>query len=87
MKSIEQQKMYLHIAKAYVGYEVTQTIRKSNASQADKELMICMINATYTSDSWDMFCKTDTTLQVLLLDIIEETYYGGITENEEPKVQ
>lgn len=81
MRTIEEQKQYLHIAKAYVKYEITQAIRVSDASRDDKEIMARIINARYTDDSWWMFCHADDTLKELLMDIIEKTYYGGISDD------
>lgn len=81
MRTIEQQKKLLNIARAYVGYQVTQAIQTSDASKADKEMMTRIVNARYKHDSWAMYCKADTMVRDLLLDIIEKTYYGGISDD------
>lgn len=81
MRTIEQQKKLLNIARAYVRYQVTQAIQTSDASKADKEMMTRIVNAQYKHDSWAMYCKADTMVRDLLLDIIEKTYYGGISDD------
>ena len=78
MRTIERQKKLLYIARAYVGYQVTQVIETSDASKTDKEMMTRIVNARYNHDSWFMFCHADDKLKESLLDIIEKTYYGDM---------
>ncbi len=83
MKTAEQQEKNLHNARAYAAYEVTQAIQASHYSEADKETMIRIINATYNKDALARYQEADTMVREVLQDIIEETYYGKKQEEKD----
>ena len=83
MKTAEQKEKNLHNARAYAAYEVTQAIQASHYSEADKETMIRIINATYNKDALARYQEADTMVREVLQDIIEETYYGKKQEEKD----
>jgi len=76
MKTVEQQKNLLHIARTYCGHDVTTAIRQRVDDPEDLETMVRIVNTTYEDDAWDMYCKADTVVREWLMDTIEKTYYG-----------
>lgn len=83
MRTAEQQEKNIHIARSYAGYDVTQAIRASRYSKADKETMIRIINATYTRDALALYQEADTMVREALQDIIEITYFRKKQEEKE----
>lgn len=76
MRTQETQEKNLRIARGFACYDVTQAIHASHYSNADKETMIKIINATYDKDALERYQEADTMVREALQDIIEETYYG-----------
>ena len=76
MKTVEQQKELLRIARAYCAYDTTAAIRQRIDDPEDLETMVRIVNTTYEDDAWEMYCKADTVVMEWLMDTIENTYYG-----------
>ncbi len=83
MRTVEQQKQLLDNARAYHTHNVSEAIRQSGASEADRETMRRIVNTTYTKDSWAMYLEADTAVRDCLMDTIEETIYGKKSEQPE----
>lgn len=76
MRTVEMQRKNLQVARAYHGYIVTEAIRTSGYSPADRETMTRIINATYCKDALERYENADTAVRENLQDIIEVTIYG-----------
>lgn len=76
MKTVEQQKNLLRIARTYCGHDVTTAIRQRVDDSEDLETMVRIVNTTYEDDAWAMYSGADTMVREWLMDIIEKTYYG-----------
>lgn len=76
MRTVEMQHKNILEARRFHGYRVTEAIRTSGYSSADRETMTRIINATYYADALRRYEDADTAVRENLQDIIEATIYG-----------